>query len=390
MGNSPVSFIVRQQSARKQTRRMVFLFCLGVLGTCLAASGIPALLTKTWDPEMLAGITIFILLGVIIASLVKHFQLRQGGKVIAVALGGELVSTDTKNPQERKLRNVVEEMAIASGVPVPEIYLLPDRSINAFAAGITSADAVIGVTRGAIENLNREELQGVIAHEFSHILNGDMRLNIRLISWCAGLLFLSVLGRLLLQYAPSIMNSSQRRDDKGASAGAGVAAILMGLLLIVLGAIGVFFGKVIQAAISRQREHLADASAVQFTRNPLGLAMALKKIGKFSTHSYVKSPAAEEAAHLFFAQGVDSALSRLFSTHPPLVERIKLLDPRFDGDFQKVQFLHSNEAVLSAHQGKNSRNQRLASGVVSQIAVADAVAGNVQTVGGIRLLPSSG
>lgn len=327
MSSEATNFFVRQDAARRGTRKMVFLFGLGVFSTIALIELVITLAMGRFDPSIFLMVLIFVGGGILIAYLFKVYELSHGGKTVALALGGRPVSADPRDPDERKLRNVIEEMAIASGVPVPEIYILDQElSINAFAAGYSPADAVIGVTRGAIKNLNREELQGVVAHEFSHILNGDMKLNIRLISLIFGLLFLTVIGRILLYTRPS-----SSRNDKNSAA----ALLLLGLLLILLGWISVLFGKMIQAAISRQREHLADASAVQFTRNPLGLAAALKKIGALAQHSYIASPKADEAAHLFFASGLSGFWSNLFATHPPLVKRIQLLDPTFDGDFTK-------------------------------------------------------
>ena len=365
MGDA-ANFWVRQDEARRGTRRMVVLFLLGVIATIFVVFLITGGFMGSFDPRILGMVCIIVGGGIAIATLVKVFELsRQGGKTIALAMGGRLIAPAPVDPDERKLRNVVEEMAIASGVPVPEIYLLDqERSINAFAAGYTPEDAVIGVTRGAVQLLNREELQGVIAHEFSHILNGDMKLNIRLISLIFGLMFLTVIGRILLYSRPT---SSSR--DKGG----GAALLMLGLVLIVVGWISVLFGKIIQASISRKREHLADASAVQFTRNPLGLASALKKIGAHSAHSYIQSPEAEEAAHLFFANGLSSWLGNIFATHPPLVERIKLLDSDFDGDFKKslaTASVKKQPAVIKKEKEKERPSLRRGMGLASAAILA--------------------
>ena len=230
----------------------------------------------------------------------------------------------TTDPDERKLRNVVEEMAIAAGVPVPQVYLLPEeRAINAFAAGHSTSDAVVAVTAGAVRLLTRDELQGVIGHEFSHILNGDMRLNLRLMGIIFGILCLAVIGRVLLY------TRSRSSKDKN-------PLPLLGLALIVIGWIGVFFGRLIQAAVSRQREFLADASSVQFTRNPAGLAGALRKIGGLSFGSKLEAAHAEEASHMFFGNGMGESFFHLMDTHPPLAERIRAIDPSFDGTFPPV------------------------------------------------------
>jgi Zn-dependent protease with chaperone function len=272
-------------------------------------SPIENLLSRWWNPGLfllVSGST----LGVIaFGSLTKIVQLSAGGKVVAEELGGKLLVPETANPQERQLLNVVEEMAIAAGMPVPPVYLLDQEAgINAFAAGFRPQDAVLGMTRGSLEQLSRDELQGVVGHEFSHILNGDMRLNIRLMGVLNGILFVYIAGRML-------MYSSSGSDEEGNSLG------LFGLALVGLGSIGLMGGRLIQSAASRQREFLADASAVQFTRNPDGIAGALEKIGQFS--SQIASPKSETASHLFFGNVLSGLWSGdWFATHPPLAERI--------------------------------------------------------------------
>ena len=262
--------------------------------------------------------TLALILG---GSLWRFTQLAGGGASVASMLGGRPINSSTTDPDERKVLNVVEEMAIASGVPVPKVYLLArEKGINAFAAGYKPGDAVIGVTQGCVRLLTRDELQGVVAHEFSHILNGDMRLNIRLIAWIFGIMGLALVGRVLLE-----MRSRSSRDKNPLP--------LLGLALLLIGWIGVFFGRLIQSAVSRQREYLADASATQFTRNPEGLAGALKKIGGLAIGSRLESPRAAEVGHLFFANGLGSPFFSLFATHPPVSDRIRALDPAFDGQF---------------------------------------------------------
>jgi len=253
-------------------------------------------------------------LGVItMGSLFKMLQLRKGGGSVAENLGGRRVNRLSADKNEKRLLNVVEEMAIASGVPVPQVYLMTEEAgINAFAAGYTPGDAAIAVTRGCLSRLNREQLQGVIAHEFSHVLNGDMRLNIRLIGFLYGIMVIAIVGRSLL------WGGRRSRSGKGRGQMA-----LLALALVGIGYVGQLFGRIIQSAVSRQREFLADASAVQFTRNPGGLAGALKIIGGFSKGTRIESPNAHEASHLFFCTAIHS----LFATHPPLNERIRRIDP---------------------------------------------------------------
>lgn len=327
-----MNFFESQSKARKKTFFLVFYFILCVLliifGVYLVLMGFLFYLNSEsevplelgfWYPEIfywVAGFTLFI---VFVGSLYKVISLSGSGKKVAELLQGKQIEPNTRNLSERKLLNVVEEMAIASGVPVPPVYLLDEAGINAFAAGMSPQNAVIGVTRGCMENLNRDELQGVIAHEFSHIFNGDMRMNIRLMGVLHGILVIAFVGQLL-------MRSRGRRNPLP----------LLGLALIVVGYAGIFFGRLIKAAISRQREFLADASALQFTRNPGGIGGALKKIGGSSQQSFLGHPMAEQMSHAYFANGVRNFFFQAMSTHPPLVERIKRIDPQFDGIFPKV------------------------------------------------------
>ena len=316
-----MDFFERQDEARRHTKLLVLYFVLAVLSLVVvinvAASLILGALVIGSKSELLLWITLATLAVILAGSAFKTLQLASGGSVVAELLGGRLIDSNTNDTDERKLLNVVEEMSIASGVPVPQVYVMDDEAgINAFAAGHSTSDAAISVTRGCMKLLSRDELQGVIAHEFSHILNGDMRLNLRLMGLVFGILCLTVIGRVLIR-------TRGRKNPLP----------LVGLALIVVGWAGVFFGRLIQAAVSRQRELLADAAAVQFTRNPTGLAGALKKIGGLPYGSRIESPHAEEASHLFFANGLGNSL---FSTHPPLTERIRALDPSFDGKFPRV------------------------------------------------------
>jgi Zn-dependent protease with chaperone function len=336
-----VDFFERQDKARRNTKFLVFYFVLAVLSLLLAVNvtvsliftgfGNYGLMIRNLNPissanelslpwsqvELLFWVTIGTLAVILIGSVFKSLQLARGGSAVAELLDGRLINSNTSDADERKLLNVVEEMSIASGVPVPQVYVMDSEAgINAFAAGHSASDAAISVTRGCMKLLSRDELQGVIAHEFSHVLNGDMRLNLRLMGLVFGILCLTVIGRVLIR---------ARRTK--------YPMPLVGLALIVIGWAGVFFGRLIQAAVSRQREVLADASAVQFTRNPAALAGALKKIGGLTYGSRIESPHAEEASHLFFANGLGNSL---FATHPPLTERIRALDPGFDGKYPRL------------------------------------------------------
>ena len=286
--------------------------------------------TAVADPRLMllaVGGTLVVVGG---GSLYKVAQLRGGGRVIAEELGGRLVDGGTSDPVERRLLNVVEEMAIASGASTPPVYVMDGESgINAFAAGFAPQDAVIGVTRGAATTLDRDELQGVIAHEFSHILNGDMRLNIRLMGLLHGIFLIGMIGYFVLRTS-FYTGGGRSRDSKGALP---ILAFAAGLTIV--GFAGTFFGNLIKAAVSRQREFLADSSAVQFTRHPGGIAGALRKIGGFATGSKVENPNAPQASHMFFGRAT-SGFSALFSTHPPLGERIRRIDPSWNGEFPEL------------------------------------------------------
>jgi Zn-dependent protease with chaperone function len=324
-----MDFYARQAAARGQTRWLVIGFVLSLLAVALALDLVLFTFLSSAKADGLVvaplefaalhpGVALFstlLVMGVLgLASLYKSMELRGGGGVVARNLGGVLVAQDTTDLQRKRLLNVVSEMAIASGVPMPEVYVLEQESaINAFAAGHTPANAAVTVTQGALERLNRDQLQGVIGHEFSHILNGDMRLNVQLMGWVFGLFVVALIGRLILNFSPR-----DRRGNNG--------IIALGFAVMALGYVGLFLGRLMQAAVSRQRERLADASGVQFTRNPQGLKEALVKIAATPDGSVLTTPHAEQAAHMFFAEG----LNRFFATHPPILERIRELDPHFD------------------------------------------------------------
>jgi Zn-dependent protease with chaperone function len=338
-----MDFFARQEAARKRTAWLVLLFGLAVaciivavyaaINGLLYLRGEPPLRPGLWNPELFAVVCIAVLAVVFFSSMFKISALRGGGSVVAESLGAQRVPTDTRVFEERRLLNVVEEMAIASGVPVPPVYVLDDqKSINAFAAGYTPDDAVVAVTRGALLALDRDELQGVIAHEFSHILNGDMRLNIRLMGVLFGILVLALIGRSTLRM---MRFGGRGRDSKGG--GAMAVILVVSVTLLIVGSIGVFFGKLIKSAVSRQREFLADASAVQFSRNPQGIAGALKKIGGLAAGSRIQHPRAEEASHMYFGDGLAASWFGLFATHPPLADRVRRIDPSFDGAFPSYQ-----------------------------------------------------
>lgn len=376
-----MNFYRAQDQARKQSRLLVVLFVLAastlvfITNICVAlfvlysnpefslsAHSDPSLNTHNvfdwfkqlaivlgWEKSLWTTLLVF---GVILMAMgFKWLSLRQGGRVVAESLGGTLIQPSSKNTLERRLLNVVEEIALASGTPVPQVYILQNElGINAFAAGLSTDDAVIGITQGALLHFNREQLQGVIAHEFSHILNGDMRLNMKLVAVLHGILMIAEGGYFFMRLGMSSrhrgynlgkMSSNGKRDNN-----VGGLFFIFGLSLWVIGLLGQLFGSLIKAAVSRQREFLADASAVQFTRNPEGIAEALSIIGGASYQSKLEHHAAHELSHLFFSNAnsleVKSSLfhpSRwlLFATHPPLAERIKRIQPKWSGKFIKKE-----------------------------------------------------
>jgi len=351
-------FFAAQDAARARSRHLVVLFLaavvaligaiyLAVIAFVVGGGGD----VGWWDPtvfKIVAGATILVVGG---SSIGKILSLRSGGGTVARSVGGRPLDPATTDTHERRLRNVVEEMAIASGVPVPEIYVLDhERGINAFAAGFTPDDAAVAVTRGCLEKLNRDELQGVVAHEFSHILNGDMRLNIHLIGLVYGLLVLSIIGQGILRM--SVRTGGGRRSNGDRKGGGVFAIIALGLILLCAGWIGVLFGRLLQSAVSRQREFLADAAAVQFTRNPDGLAGALRKIG--ARGSRVQHEHSQDVAHLFFASALTMSWAGMFATHPPIEERIRALDPSWDGTFDTNPPPLPGDADTPAAEGVSS------------------------------------
>lgn len=309
-------FFQQQDSARRKTVQLVVYFILAIV---ILIALVYALLlglgvhggvesVSWWQPELLLLVAAGV--GVIVggASVFKVARLASGGQAVALMMGGKEVPGTTTDAREKRLLNVVEEMALAAGVPVPPVYVLEEPGINAFAAGYAPGDAVVAVSRGAVNYLTRDELQGVVAHEFSHILNGDMRLNIRPIGLIFGIMALSIIGRILL--LTSRGRASSREDPR-----ARIALVLLGLAVFVLGLVGAYFGRLIMAAVSRQHEYLADASAVQFTRNPDGIGGALKKIGGLAEGSRVNNPQGRRGRSHVFRQRVRRRRARRTAGH---------------------------------------------------------------------------
>lgn len=381
-----MDFFEQQAKAHRKTKWLVIYFALAVISIIVMVYGVALIATSyaasrhhyypyseqpqfaVWNPQLFAWVTLGTLAVIFLGCTYKTMALSEGGSAVAESLGGRLVASNTNNPDERKLLNVVEEMSIASGVPMPKVYVLEEEDrINAFAAGHTPSDAAIAVTRNCMTKLTRDELQGVIGHEFSHILNGDMRLNMRLIGILFGIFCIATIGRILAQ-----VRSSSSRDRNPLP--------LVGLLLVIIGSIGVLFGRLIQAAVSRQREFLADASSVQFTRNPAGLSGALQKIGGYG--SFMESPHASDACHLFFASGFENEFLGLMATHPPLEDRIRAIDPTWDGKFHRL----SEDAPEDLHLHPEFHSRR----PVSQPPlpnVAGAIIGGAVLAGGLGMPP---
>ena len=355
-----MDFFAQQDRARRNTRYLLVLFSVTVLALIVLVNAL-----ITWflwlgsDYNVYAGGTgwqgylshfsgeRFLYIGVAVAatvgfvSLIRWLQLASGGKKVAESMGGQRVMAQSMDFYEKRCLNVVEELALAASMPVPALYVLPqERGINAFAAGITPADAVVAVTRGTMLQLNREELQGVIGHEYSHILNGDMRLSIRLAALLKGITFIGDVGHFLLRAGAYGVGRRSGRDDSGA------ALPIVGLGLLVIGWLGSLSAAFIKSAISRQKEYLADASAVQFTRSNEGIANALKVIGGYVPGTLVHAARAEEMSHIFFGE-VTHRIWNAFATHPPLSDRIRRIDPNWDGNFIERQEVRIPEMTAS-------------------------------------------
>lgn len=364
-----MDFFEAQDRARSKTGKLVVLYILAVLAIIITiylvvnfffayrgAEYEPSFWSTEvlWDPQLLLLTSFCVLAVILVGTWYRVSQLSKGGSAVAEMAGGRKVDLSTDDLAERRLVNVVEEMSIASGVPVPAIYILDDEEgINAFAAGFSSRDAAVAVTRGTLNRLTREELQGVIAHEFSHIFNGDMRLNIRLIGILNGILVLHVIGMIIMRgsiFAPRGGGRSSGSGEGGKGGGA-MAILVLGLVLLIVGYIGMLFGRMIQAAVSRQREYLADAAAVQYTRNPDGIGGALRKIGGMKGGSNIKNGHSSEFSHMFFAKGLRSGLNSVFSTHPPLEKRIGTIGPSEEAGSKEPSFQEEEGSTRKEEEG---------------------------------------
>lgn len=336
-----MDFFQSQDNARRNTALLVLLFTVAVTVLVAITNVVVAVGLQVFTPGLqrdghlafslpqflwVSGIVVFL---VLLMSWLRIVDLRKGGRRVAERIGASELTEHRGNLQRRRLLNIVEEMAIAAGLPVPPVYLMPDPAINAFAAGYAPGDAVIGITQGALDNLDRAQLQAIVGHEMSHVLNGDMRLNIRLMGMVSGLEFIADYGEALLYTgAPTVSSSGRDRDSV-----AFLAFRIMGFALLAVGSLGRLAGTLIKAAVSRQREFLADASAVQFTRDNEGLRDALRRIGGFDGGTVLAHPGSHELSHAFFSPAVRFRLAALTSTHPPIEERIRRVDPRWRGSF---------------------------------------------------------
>jgi len=393
-----MDFFERQDVARKKTKWLVIYFVMAVMAMIVAIyiaaivifSGVQSKRhhyseeqppIELWNTQIFLAVALGTIAIIFIGSSYKTMSLAAGGTAVSEMMGARPLSPNTTDPDERKLLNVVEEMSIASGVSVPQVYVMDEEDgINAFAAGHQPGDATITVTRGCMKILSRDELQGVIGHEFSHILNGDMKLNLRLMGTIFGILCLAIIGRVLLQ------------SSRGGGRGRGQNGLpLLGLALLIIGYIGVFFGRLIQAAVSRQREFLADASSVQFTRNPGGITGALKKIGGLGeTGSRLSHAHSEELSHMFFGNGISAPFIGLLETHPPLTERIRAFDPNFDGNFPYVRYDETDQPSEDNSKPKRPSPQNIFGTVLSGTILASGGMDAPPVVKSRHVLPNIG
>ncbi len=368
-----MDFFERQDKAKKTTAWLLMVYSFFVVAIIVAIHAIVAIAAfvikngqrdpdsrrvalEFWDvaldPTLLLA-SLGIVSGIIlVGSLIKIAALSQGGSAVAESMGGRQIQPATRDPKERRLLNIIEEMSLASGVQMPRVYVMDNElGINAFAAGFSTQDSAVAVTRGALDLFNRDELQAVIGHEFSHILNGDMRLNIRMISVLSGILFIALMGSIIIRIGSSVTRSQGRSSKKDNSAAAGLGLMAFGAAVWAIGSVGVLCARIMQAIISRQREHLADASSVQFTRNPSGMADALKIIGASTNGGVLTNLHASEVSHMLFANGLKM---NLFATHPRLEDRIRAIEPTFDGRFddavktiQRRQAMHATAEEIT-------------------------------------------
>lgn len=334
-----MNFWEAQRKARSRTVLYLIMFIILTLAASVVAElGMRTFAAENYEGEFPYVGLAFLGITFAIAGVNYMHYLQAGGSYVAESMNARLVNPNTSNPKERQLMNIVEELALAASLPVPPVYILEAREINAFAAGTSPDNAAITVTRGTLHLLTRDELQGVLAHEFGHIYNGDMLIGMRVAAMIMGFFIASYIGLRLLQYSPYL---SRRSDDRQ---GGGNITIIIAMIFLIIGALTWFFGSILQAMVSRQREYLADASSVQFTRNPWGIANALRKIASSMVSDMPKS--GTPYAHLYFNEH-SSFWSRLFATHPPLEKRIAALEGG-EYDHLPIDFpsIHSSSSIL--------------------------------------------
>ncbi len=338
-----MDFFKLQDEARKNTTVLISLYSMAIVLIIVAVYAVLRIMLpflgfapfdQFWDIHLFAWAAAGTLTIIIGGSMYRISMLANGGgEAVARMVGGLPLDQASRKPLERRLLNTVAEMSIAAGTPVPPVFMLPQSGINAFAAGFSPSEAVIVVTNGAMELLSRDELQGVIAHEFSHILNGDMRMKMKLMGLLHGITMIGDIGISLVTARRARITYRASRGGRGSPH---LAVIALGLLLFMVGTIGLVFGDLIKRAVSRQREFLADASAVQFTRNPAGIAGALKMIGGYKRGSRIDHPGTSEASHFFFGSAKKRGATSWWASHPPLVERIRRIEPKFSGAFEHI------------------------------------------------------
>lgn len=306
------NFWEAQRRARSKTTLYLTLFIILTLGVGIGVELVMYHLLEGYNsPIPFFGIG-FVLITFAVAGYEYSVFLVQGGKYVAKLMDGVEIREHTNHPEQRQILNIVNEMAIAASVPVPEVYLINAEEINAFTAGTKPENTVIAITTGALKRLSRDELQAVIAHEFGHIYNGDVKISMRLAAMVMGFYILFYLGIRLMQIVST--SGDERRKSN---------LYLIPLVLMLAGAITWFFGSILKASVSREREYLADACSVQFTRNPDGIISALKSI-----EGQARTPKLERNgmgySHMFFDDR--SWMSSLFATHPPLAKRIEAIE----------------------------------------------------------------
>ncbi len=390
-----VNFFELQARARRRTWLLLVWMLLAVAGITLVINiaaygvavaggflvaprggGVGAALDAWLAHPWWIPVSAVTLLALLAGSLTRYITISKGGRAIADMIDARRVDLSTREPHDRRFINVVEEMAIASGMPRPALYVMEQEAgINAFVAGMRPTDAIMVVTRGALDHLDRDALQGVVGHEFSHILNGDMRLNLRLMAIVAGILLFGKVGAFMLRGGRGTgYGRRRRRFSVGSDARIMVAWYASGLTLLVVGYVGLFCGRLIKAAVSRQREFLADASSVQFTRNPEGLSGALWQIAESSTGARLASPYAEDMSHMCFGQSVPTPLfGSLLATHPPIERRLAAIDPQFRARrIAQRQRQKAEQARVAAGQPQPGTTPGVATGMAMPAALAGA------------------